>query len=158
MENYPLELFRNIGSYYDDNIYCVYQIDKSYYLITSNINSFKVLSLPDLKIVSISPIFENKITGICNFNDYVFISFDNKIIKMHYNHLIQEISFDFIILNTMILDKMLLVLGNNQTISLYESNSLKLIKNIYLGKNIKNVYHPKGYLNKMIFFSYIFFF
>lgn len=80
MENLPLYPYRSIGSFTNGKAFHIYKIDDKLFLATSTGKSYKVFTLPDLKIKFLSPTFQDDIHFIACHNEFTNVVFANKII------------------------------------------------------------------------------
>lgn len=61
MENLPIYPYRSIGSFTNGQAFHTYKIDDKIYLATTTGKSYKIFTLPNLKIKFLSPTFKNDI-------------------------------------------------------------------------------------------------
>lgn len=84
MSNSPLEPYWAIGSFFEGIANFLYTIDNKAYFTCATGNSYKIYTLPDLKIKLLSPSFEKKVDFLAVFNEFVFVVVDKSIYKMHF--------------------------------------------------------------------------
>ena len=105
-----------------------YSIDKKEYIISPTENSYKVLSLPELKIMFLSPTFQLKIDFIFSYNEFVTLNQGSKFIKMRFGHKVQEYQFDFEFQEIISLGKILLILSKSNKLVVFHSGDFKVIE------------------------------
>jgi len=59
----------------------------------STSHSYKIFSLPELKVIFHGPHFENKVRYIAVQNEFTFIGVKQKIFKLHYYSIVSEFNY-----------------------------------------------------------------
>ena len=138
----------------DRNKQNIYWIDNQQYLILSTGFSYKVISLPDFKTKFLGPTFAQHIRAIDVFNEFVFIGFENSILKLHFSHVVSDFQFKDNgitekLTNLKIFTKAL-VAGFETELRVFDSANLSLLKVINVGFAPEFLTHPLSYKNKVL--------
>lgn len=159
MQSLPISPYRSILSFGNtgkpenspSHLQHFYWIDNQQYMLLSTEKSYKIISLPEFKTKFMGPTFKENIRGITCYNEHVFVAFEKKVSKLHLFHLLDEIKFEGSekVNCVRIFGKILLV-GMDGWLGIYESDSLKLVRRIDVGFQVKMLEHPLAYKNKVL--------
>lgn len=150
MQNLPIEPYRSIGVFLDGNSAQIYKIDKKMYLICATGSSYKVYSLPDLKIKIMSQSLEERIISVLSHNEYTFAITKNNIHKFHFGHLISSLTFKKDYISSVIYGNSLFIGFDDSSMIIYDANSLEIQQLLQLAVKPKFILHPENYLNKIL--------
>lgn len=153
MENLPLIPYRSFGAFYNGASIYPYSIDTQSYLIVTTGRSYKILSLPDLKIKLLSPCFGKEITNLAAYNEFVLLTHDRYLKKMKFQHLVEKMKFSSDIISFYLLGKYLVLTFKDKKVRIIHSGNFTVEKDFELDFICEGILHPDAYLNKIIFFS-----
>lgn len=107
--NQLLKPYKSIGLFGDDNPFYIYTAGNKQFLALSTNHSYKVLSVPELKVVLQGPHFEGKVRQICGYNEFVFVAEQKMVHKMRYYHEMDRYTFEERVVKLLILGNFLIV-------------------------------------------------
>ena len=150
MSNLPIEPYRSIGSFVSSNCSNTYSIDKKSYLVCPTGFSYKILSLPDLKIKILSPSLPEQIKFVNSVNEFTFALTRSTLYKFNFSHLVKSLNFEHSFTAFNVLGKMLFMAFENGTIEILDSQTLNSLQKIQTDISVKHLFHPENYLNKIL--------
>ena len=153
MENLPIIPYRSFGAFYNGVAIYPYSIDTKSYLIVTTGRSYKILSLPDLKIKLLSPCFGKKITNLAAYNEFVLLTHSRCLKKMKFQHLVEKMKFTSDITSFYLLGKYLILTFKDKKVKLIHSGNFIVEVEFELNFVCEGILHPETYLNKVIFYS-----
>ena len=149
MEDLPISPLKSIGLVIDGPA-LVYTIARKPYMLASTGKSFKVYSLPSLKIKFLGPTLEEPISCVEAFNESTFIATGNTLRRFHFHHVLAQKTFSSKILHILVIDKDILVALEDSTIHRLRSVDLEEQMNFLSNSPTHLLVHPATYLNKVL--------
>lgn len=153
MDNLPILPYKSIGMIFDGQAAQKYKIADKWYLATTTDTSYKIYSLPSMRVKFLSPSFEKPITGLSVNNEDVLFSIDNKLTKMHFSHIKNEIAFDCDISTFFVFDRIVFVCLKNKTVKVLITADFSELTYFYTDFVVEKIIHPVTYINKLILCS-----
>lgn len=148
-----LKPYKSIGLFADESQFQIYSAGTKQFMAVPTNHSYKVLSLPDLKVVLQGPHFRGKVRQICGWNEFVFVAEQKSVHKMRYYHEIECYQFDEKVRKTLILGNFLLVGTADQQIFVIAHQSSKKLSTIAPSFPFRDIIHPPTYLNKILVYG-----
>ena len=84
----PITPYKQIGGFCGQPRPKIYSIDKLFYIALPIDNTFKVLSLPDMRVKLLGPTLESKVTAIEAYNEILYVASGKKLLKFSFLHLV----------------------------------------------------------------------
>lgn len=150
MSHLPLEAYRSIGVFVDGETHQVYTIDKKSYLLATTGRSYKVYSLPDLKIRLLSPSFPDRVTHVAAVNQFTFLVCERRLYKFQFSHCLQTLELSEDVTCFTAIGRLLFVGFDNATLKVWDSTALDLVGDLTLAVTPRFIHHPLNYLNKVL--------
>ena len=86
-----ISAYKSIGLFLDSNSPHLFSSGSKSFLLASTTHSYKLYSIPSLKIKLLGPHFPHKIRAFTAINESLFLAIGNIIYKMKYYHIEQKL-------------------------------------------------------------------
>ena len=145
-----MQPYKSIGVYCDESDFGIYQAGPKHFVACSTHKSFKVYTLPDLRVNLQGPTFRHKIRAIRGQNENLFVAEGQQIHKMQYYHTLFSIETKHKVRQLLVVGGCLVALEEASTIQVFNHNDGEVLAEIECGAAPTGIIHPPTYLNKIV--------